>query len=185
MVIIKMTDERRFNELVFGLLTVFPNESLHAQTELSPGTGIILVPGFLRQTTTFLLQQQPGENNFLPCVWLRLCAAEPWANSSSDRSRWTSRPPKPFSTSLTPLLTLYTTAKLRLGSCGYPTLPIQCIFSRDSFLSASKVSLSGSPRPPADQMLGRLRISAGSLSCADLKGSSANKVQVHHLPRLV
>lgn len=60
-----------------------------------------------------------------------------WANSFSDRSRWTSRPPRPFPSSFPPVLSLYTTTTFLPGSCGWPKLPIQCIFfsSGDSFLS--------------------------------------------------
>lgn len=81
------------------------------------------------------------------------------ANSFSDRSRWTSRPPRPFPSSSPPLLSLYTTAKTLLSSCRCPqNSKINAFFFSPAeivFSPPPKVSHSGSPRPPADQMLGK------------------------------
>lgn len=104
------------------------NESLHAQTEFSCSVGILFLSEFTLSNNSLSSTTTAQENNPLPSLWLGRSAAKPRANSFSDRSRWTSCPPRPFLSSFRPLLSLYTHAKSLFGSCRCPRLPIQRIF---------------------------------------------------------
>lgn len=114
-------------------MCAFTNESLHALIDSSSGTESRFSPGFIRRTRSFEQQLHRKTTSYLLSGWD--CAAEPAANSSSDRPRWTSRPPSSFPPVLPP--------DFFSAQVGAPNpLPLQCIFLQRGYFSLRLLSVS-------------------------------------------
>lgn len=111
------------------LRPAFPKTSLcMLRPSLAAEWGSFFCLNLRCQITRFHLRQQHKKTTpYLLSGWGAVLP-KPRANSFSDRSRWTSCPPRPFLSSFRPLLSLYTHAKSLFGSCRCPRLPIQRIF---------------------------------------------------------
>lgn len=137
-----------------------------------------------------------GGGRHFPSLSLRFCLAgtvgsrDLWANSFSARcARTRLRPP---SSVPAPRLSPARPGGPRFHNSMHILFSLQR--RRDTFLSASKVSLRGSPRPPAGQMLGSVCVCVCLTQktlwptlqlCLRFCCVSANKVQAHDLLKVV